>query len=71
MVTDLACNDAGERVNLTRKEIAQLVGISPRAVKQNEARLGLDRLKVRVNHKTIVYPARAAIAAIRRLGLEV
>jgi len=56
-------------LNLTRKEIGRLVGLSATAVKRNEKRLGIA--PVRINSRTIRYPERKTVSALRRLGLEV
>lgn len=57
-------------MNLTRKQIAQRVGISTQSVKRNEVRLGLDRVRVRVNPRLVVYPERQTLRLLRARGLE-
>lgn len=55
--------------NLTRKQIAQRLGVHPRTVVRNERRLGLAALAVRVNSRLILYPARQVTQVLRRRGL--
>jgi hypothetical protein len=57
-------------MNLTRKEIARRTGLSARAVRSNERKLGLDQIKVNVNKRVVLYPERQALRALRSRGLE-
>jgi len=57
-------------VNLTRKQIAARVGMSTQSIKRNEARLGLDRVKVAVNRRVVLYPERRTLQILRARGLE-
>jgi DNA-binding XRE family transcriptional regulator len=57
-------------MNLTRKQIAQRVGMSPQSIKRNEVRLGLDRIRVRVNPRMVLYPERRTLQILRARGLE-
>lgn len=56
--------------HLTTKDLARVLGWHPDTVRRNESRLGLDRVRVAVNARVIVYPRDAATRAMRRAGLD-
>lgn len=57
-------------MNLTRKQIAQRVGVSPQSIKRAERRLGLDQIKVRFNPRVVLYPEKQVTRILRARGLE-
>ena len=57
-------------MNLSRKQLAQRTGLSALSIRRNEARLGLDRAKVKVNQRVILYRSKEALQALRSRGLE-
>jgi hypothetical protein len=57
-------------VNISRKEIARRIGISPETIRRNERRLGLSSLRIQVNRRVILYPERASFRALKSHGFE-
>jgi hypothetical protein len=55
---------------VTRKEVADLAGVSYDVIRRNEARLGLDRSRVQINKRIIFYRADDAREALPRAGLR-
>jgi DNA-binding transcriptional MerR regulator len=53
---------------LTRKEVAERLGVSVDTVRRNEQRFGLRR--IRHNRKVVLYRDRDLVAYERRCGLE-
>jgi len=56
-------------LNLSRKEVGRLVGLSSKSVARNERRLGLT--PVRINRRVVLYPEKKTIEALKRAGLDV
>jgi hypothetical protein len=52
---------------MTRKDIARRVGVSTDIIRRNEARLGLQPVKV--NARLVVYNRKATVRALRARGL--
>ena len=53
---------------LTRKDIAALLGLRVRVIKDNERRLGIDVFKVRINHKSVFYQGWKVLAHLKKKG---
>ena len=55
-------------VLVDRKELAQLLNVSPDQVRRNEVRWGLSQAKVILNRKTVRYYKRVALLILKRRG---
>lgn len=56
-------------VPLTRKEIAQMVGVHPDTVARNEKLWGLDKAKVDTGNQTVWFIRSKACYILRQRGL--
>jgi hypothetical protein len=56
--------------NLSRRQIAQRLGMSVRTLARHEARLGLAAIKVRLSRKMIRYPSAQVARVFKSKGLE-
>lgn len=54
---------------ICRKELAELLELSVRAVKNNEARWGIAGLRADANGRLVRYRRAAVIAQLRRAGV--
>jgi hypothetical protein len=54
---------------LTRKDIANLLGISPRQVRDNERRLGLLPFRAKLNNRCVFYQGWRAVPHLQKIGL--
>ena len=54
---------------LTRKDVAQIVGVSPRSIAASEKFLGIDKAIVRFNARVVRYRPRMVMAALAKKGL--
>lgn len=54
---------------LTRKELSILLGMSPRCIARNEARLGLHQFKASVNARVVFYKGWLVIPYLQKKGL--
>ena len=57
------------RTRITRKEIAYLIDTSCDMVRKNEKRWGLDRARVKINARVILYWEDEAMEILRERGL--
>ena len=59
--------------HITRKEIAMMLGdnISPRWVKNNEEKLGLDKARVMSIRQPVLYRTRAVLVILAGKGFDV
>ena len=54
---------------LTRKEVAEMIGVSVYSVRRNEVRWGLDRARVTANQRLVWYVESVAIEELSRRRL--
>ena len=54
---------------ISRKELALLIGRSPQSLMNSESFLGLDKIRVRINSRMIVFPRQQALAKLKAAGL--
>ena len=54
---------------LTRKDIANLLGISVRSFARNEKKLGLQKFRACVNGRVVFYQSWRALPHLQSLGL--
>lgn len=52
---------------ISRKEIALELEMTPESIRVNESRIGLDKIKVQVNARVVVYPRESAVSRIKKL----
>lgn len=54
---------------VSRKEIAMIMSVTPRQVRANEKRWGLEAAKRRLNHRTVRYAKDLVEESLRARGL--
>ena len=54
---------------LTRKQIAQLLGVSVDIVRRNERQLGILEFKVKLNKRVVYYRAKESVRELKAIGM--
>lgn len=56
---------------LTFKDIAQITGKTVNTIKNNERRWGLDKSRIKVNARVVLFKRDGVEIAMRKLGYEI